>query len=90
MTVGAKGRASPCSFWRDGDELGEDLERGLGDRHGNEGLSRLAAEPSEPCSTCSLRPVCRGGCRVVAKHVLGSAGSDPECPRVVRYGLGKP
>jgi len=92
MTVGAKGRASPCSFWRDRDDykaksLSEAWERDAAMK----GFRDFAAEPSEPCSTCSLRPVCRGGCRVVAKHLLGSAWlSDPECPRVVRYGLGKP
>ena len=38
---------------------------------------------AEPCRTCTLRDVCRGGCRVVATH-LGAplASPDPECPRV--------
>lgn len=39
----------------------------------------------EPCSSCDLRSVCRGGCRVVAAHVSGAIGPDPECPRVVAW-----
>lgn len=40
---------------------------------------------SEPCRSCSLRDVCRGGCRIVAEHEGGALGPDPECPRVVAY-----
>ncbi len=36
----------------------------------------------EPCRSCSLRASCRGGCRVVAEHLGGTLGPDPECPRV--------
>ncbi len=36
----------------------------------------------EPCRSCALRPVCRGGCRVVASHLEGDLAPDPECPRV--------
>ena len=38
-----------------------------------------------PCASCSLRTVCRGGCKVVARHVTGDLGPDPECPRVRRF-----
>lgn len=42
------------------------------------------AQPSaEPCSSCPVRAVCRGGCRVVSEHLRGDAHvPDPECPRV--------
>jgi radical SAM protein with 4Fe4S-binding SPASM domain len=40
--------------------------------------------PPEPCASCTLRPVCRGGCKVVADFVDGAMGPDPECPRVRR------
>lgn len=36
----------------------------------------------EPCLSCPLRAVCRGGCRIVAGHLEGALGPDPECPRV--------
>jgi MoaA/NifB/PqqE/SkfB family radical SAM enzyme len=38
----------------------------------------------EPCRTCALRDVCRGGCKAVARFIDGRDGPDPECPRVVR------
>jgi radical SAM protein with 4Fe4S-binding SPASM domain len=41
-----------------------------------------AAAPEEPCASCALRDVCRGGCKVVSSHVSGRVGPDPECPRV--------
>ncbi|MCK6588353.1 MAG: radical SAM protein [Polyangiaceae bacterium] len=36
----------------------------------------------EPCRSCSLRDVCRGGCRIVAER---AGAPDPECPRVVAH-----
>ncbi|HZF51635.1 MAG TPA: radical SAM protein [Polyangiaceae bacterium] len=39
----------------------------------------------EPCRSCSLREVCRGGCRIVAEHTGGALGPDPECPRVLAH-----
>ena len=41
--------------------------------------------PAEPCASCSLRTVCKGGCKVVATRLLGAHGPDPECPRVVSH-----
>lgn len=39
----------------------------------------------EPCASCSLQSVCRGGCLAVAQ----AAGVllDPECPKVLRTGM---
>jgi radical SAM protein with 4Fe4S-binding SPASM domain len=48
---------------------------------------------AEPCSSCPYHQLCRGGCRVVSRHVLGDdTAPDPECPRVVdhRRATGKP
>jgi radical SAM protein with 4Fe4S-binding SPASM domain len=36
----------------------------------------------EPCASCPVRAVCRGGCRVVAAHLGSERSPDPECPRV--------
>jgi hypothetical protein len=41
------------------------------------------AAPPEPCRTCPLFPVCRGGCQVVSRHETGGFAPDPECPRVL-------
>jgi len=41
------------------------------------------AEPGDPCRTCALYSICRGGCQIVSRHSGGGAfGPDPECPRV--------
>jgi radical SAM protein with 4Fe4S-binding SPASM domain len=44
-----------------------------------------AAKPPEPCASCALRRVCRGGCKVVAAFLRGEHGPDPECPRVAAW-----
>jgi radical SAM protein with 4Fe4S-binding SPASM domain len=38
--------------------------------------------PPEPCASCALRSVCRGGCKVVSAHFGAAMAPDPECPRV--------
>ena len=44
------------------------------------------AAPPEPCRSCALFPVCRGGCQVVSRHATGGAlAPDPECPRVLAH-----
>lgn len=46
------------------------------------------ASPPEPCASCSIRAVCKGGCKVVATHLEGAHGPDPECPRVIAHRAG--
>lgn len=62
------GLEAPCSFGpaATGDEL----------------ATWSAPHQAEPCASCDLRAVCRGGCRVVAEHLVGALTPDPECPRV--------
>lgn len=48
-------------------------------------LRAYHAAPPEPCRSCPLRPVCRGGCQVVARHRTGAFAPDPECPRVLSH-----
>jgi pyrroloquinoline quinone biosynthesis protein E len=44
------------------------------------------AAPPEPCRSCPLFAVCRGGCQVVSRHATGGAlAPDPECPRVLAH-----
>jgi radical SAM protein with 4Fe4S-binding SPASM domain len=67
------GRAAPCSF--------------LDARHAA-AWRDVSRDPVEPCRSCALRSICRGGCRVVAEHVAGDAFvPDPECPRVVAHAV---
>ena len=85
MTVGAGGSVGPCSFWGA-------AEAPLTDRSwtGDPTLERFRAyaeDPPEPCRSCPVRSVCRGGCRIVADHLGGDPfAPDPECPRVRRHG----
>jgi radical SAM protein with 4Fe4S-binding SPASM domain len=77
-----EGRVAPCSF------AGPTGLRATAIAHHADDpeLARWRAyvdAPPEPCASCSLRAVCRGGCKVVAAHVDGTHGPDPECPRVI-------
>ncbi|MAQ18371.1 MAG: hypothetical protein CMN30_26680 [Sandaracinus sp.] len=84
MTVGATGTVGPCSFWGAADApLGasswaDDPTLGA--------FRAYAAAPPAPCADCPVRAVCRGGCRIVSRHLTGDAfAPDPECPRVRRH-----
>jgi radical SAM protein with 4Fe4S-binding SPASM domain len=79
-----EGRVAPCSFARPTDLRATDLADHARDAE----LARwraYVASPPEPCASCSLRRVCKGGCKVVSSHVDGAHGPDPECPRVVAH-----
>jgi radical SAM protein with 4Fe4S-binding SPASM domain len=78
------GRVAPCSF------AGATSlpATSLADSGDDPELARwraYAASPAEPCASCSLRSVCRGGCKVVSSFVDGAHGPDPECPRVLEH-----
>lgn len=82
----ADGAWTPCSF-AEAPELSSD-DRGpmaalWSDSPTLQGWRSWADAPPEPCASCAWRSVCRGGCRVVARHVGGDPfAPDPECPRV--------
>jgi len=76
-------RVAPCSFAPSTALLAADLAHGHAD---DPELARWRAyddAPPEPCASCAIRAVCKGGCKVVASFVSGEHGPDPECPRVV-------
>jgi radical SAM protein with 4Fe4S-binding SPASM domain len=74
VAVRADGRAAPCSFAADSGDA--ELVRW---RAWNRGAV-------EPCASCTLFSVCKGGCKVVSSYVDGAHGPDPECPRVRAHG----
>lgn len=77
--VRARGAVAPCSFT--GDDHGSPLSAAVND----EGLAIFRAwnaAPDEPCASCTLFRVCKGGCKVVSGFVSKQHGPDPECPRV--------
>jgi pyrroloquinoline quinone biosynthesis protein E len=47
-------------------------------------LRAYHAAPPEPCRSCLLASVCRGGCQIVSLRAHGAFAPDPECPRVQR------
>jgi radical SAM protein with 4Fe4S-binding SPASM domain len=95
------GRIAPCSF-ADATELPvAELARGWDSEPGLLPFRAYAASPPEPCASCTLRSVCRGGCKIVSGFhaglraggdlAVGAAAAfapDPECPRVRDAALG--
>lgn len=75
------GRMSPCSFASPSDLRATDVRRGWHDDATLAEYRAFVAAPPEPCASCTLRPICRGGCKIV-----GGFRPDPECPRVVEAG----
>jgi radical SAM protein with 4Fe4S-binding SPASM domain len=84
--VTVDGLIAPCSFAKPSQLRAAHLNGGYAV---DAELGRWRAyndAPAEPCASCSLRPVCKGGCKIVAGFVTGSHGPDPECPRVLAHG----
>ena len=83
--VTADGRVAPCSFAAATDLAGTDIARDYGFEPELARWRAYVDAPPEPCASCSLRAVCKGGCKVVASFVDGAHGPDPECPRVIDF-----
>lgn len=84
--VTVAGAVAPCSFLPATDLDAIHLAEGFPSNPGLVALRR--SEAPEPCRSCPLQSVCRGGCKVVAHFVGGPAAAgrslpDPECPRVL-------
>ncbi|MBX3192203.1 MAG: radical SAM protein, partial [Labilithrix sp.] len=76
------GKIAPCSFTDPTDLDVRDLAKGWSAEPGLAPFRRHADAPPEPCASCTLRAVCKGGCKVVSLYDGGAVGPDPECPRV--------
>jgi len=47
---------------------------------------RAWRDAAEPCRSCAYHDLCRGGCKVVSRHLAGDEQlPDPQCPRVVDH-----
>lgn len=77
LARGASDSASPAAAGLDAWDLAPELTA----------LRAYHAAPPEPCRSCPLFSVCRGGCQVVSRHERADAtcAPDPECPRVVAF-----
>jgi pyrroloquinoline quinone biosynthesis protein E len=76
------GTVAPCSFASSTTMTARSLVRGHERDPEFARWRAYNAAPAEPCVSCDLRPVCKGGCKVVSTFVDGVHGPDPECPRV--------
>jgi len=76
------GRVAPCSFTPPTELHVERLAQGWAGEPGFAPFRSYAKTPPEPCASCTLRAVCKGGCKVVSDYTSGTVGPDPECPRV--------
>lgn len=72
------------SIRRDGSAGGCSFDDAPG-AEGIDGFRAFVAAPPEPCASCPLRRVCRGGCKVVSRHLGHGFAPDPECPRVIAF-----
>lgn len=83
--VDAHGHTMACSFSQSSVQTTSDLEAAWTSDADLERFRAYHAAPEEPCRSCPMRSVCRGGCQVVSRHASGTFGPDPECPRVQRH-----
>lgn len=82
------GRVAPCSFTAATELHVEGLASGWAEEQGLAPYRDYVAAPVEPCASCTLRSVCKGGCKVVSEYAGGGVGADPECPRVRAHAAG--
>lgn len=85
------GEPAPCSFLprRDLLTLGPTSRELAAAWDADPALASIRAHhaaPPEPCRSCALFTVCRGGCQVVSRRATGGFAPDPECPRVLAEG----
>ncbi len=84
------GRVAPCSFTAVTALHVEQLASGWSREPSLAPFRAYAAAPPEPCASCTLRDVCKGGCKVVSDYATGGIGPDPECPRVRAHATSAP
>lgn len=83
--IDTHGHAMPCSFATASADPNENVENAWVQDDELAAFRMYHAAPAEPCRSCPLFVVCRGGCQVVSRHAGGAFGPDPECPQVRAY-----
>jgi radical SAM protein with 4Fe4S-binding SPASM domain len=87
--VRVDGAVAPCSFGPSAEVDVVSAFREAGGWGESATLQAWRTPPeAEPCRSCPIHAACRGGCRVVAAHLTGELGPDPECPRVAAHRAG--
>jgi radical SAM protein with 4Fe4S-binding SPASM domain len=80
-----EGRAASCSFSAPSKGAAEPIDQAWAHEVELTAFRGYHAALGEPCASCALRAVCRGGCQVVSKHAHRRFAPDPECPRVIAH-----
>jgi radical SAM protein with 4Fe4S-binding SPASM domain len=80
--VKVDGKVAPCSFVASTGLSAIDLVSAHVDDPDLARWRGFQASAPEPCASCALASVCKGGCKAVSLFVDGVHGPDPECPRV--------
>ncbi len=86
--VKVDGSVAPCSFAASTKLGAADIASRM---HHDAEVARWRAfpvAPPEPCASCPLRSVCKGGCKVVSSFLGAGHAPDPECPRVRQAACG--
>jgi radical SAM protein with 4Fe4S-binding SPASM domain len=81
--VGVDGRVAPCSFAPATKLAASELAAGYATDPDLRRWRADGAEAPEPCASCPLRSICKGGCKIVSSFLSCGHGPDPECPRVL-------
>jgi radical SAM protein with 4Fe4S-binding SPASM domain len=86
--IDAHGDVAPCSFAPSTSLRGPSLVSGYAGDATLRRWRRWSDAAPEPCASCALRTVCKGGCKVVSRFLTGEHDADPECPRVIEAQAG--
>lgn len=77
---------APCSFASSTQIDAQEITNAWNENDTFAPWHNFANNPPEPCASCSIRSVCRGGCKIVAGYVTTNAfAPDPECPLVLAF-----
>ncbi len=76
------GLLAPCSFAEPSAARTQDVGRDYAADATMRRYREFAQSAPEPCASCAIRAVCKGGCKIVSQYE-GGFGPDPECLRVI-------
>jgi len=81
----ADGTLAPCSFASATDDAvaARDIAMHWPTSASIGAYRNFAHQAPEPCASCNIRRICKGGCKVVSEALTGIIAADPECPRVI-------
>ena len=86
IAVDPTGKMNACSFASDHACNISEFDKEWDDNKHFNKYRDWIKKAKEPCKSCRMLTICKGGCHIIAEHVTGKFDEpDPECPRVVAY-----